>query len=655
MLLAHTVEIALGDLRIPAVGPARPEEQLAKGDAGFHVGRGCHPGGGEVRGSIDAAIAVIIDLYAIPDAHSGGGDQIHREGDGLSVFIADPRRPCNLRRAAGHIHLRNRGDVHAEAGSQAEIRAREEVRGGHSLEDLRDFRPEGQGGAGGAAQLECAAVAAVQALHRGKGRDNRLVAAQQQALRGGIDVAMRAGCGERLVGLALQLEILDRARLLLRVPGLPVRLLRLEIIADRVHRSAGGQHQRPGQAVRNLQGQAASADEGRIRREAGVQALGEREQRVPGQDGRIYDGLLNEKPGIGGILLPAGSDHEGHLGARNQLAQPLIRKAQHRAVAVSSGECLHHGRVFGRVRVHGIAQLYLAVPVAVQLDGEGQIRRVFRRDVTGARLGENIPAVKAAHDQVGRAVVLLQVDGSGFAAAKPDGLHLMGAPARRLDAQAQLQLIVLVRAQVAHKEDRVALGVGHLRLGLPLRMGHRDRRAAERLAVRVKHPNAELMRGQGGYAEIRLGVFALFQLGGVCGKAGGGAGMHPLHIDFLQCAAACIDRAQVAIVIPADGADDLPNPGFSLQHAVIGGRKLRVLRPAALKQLDAVENRQAILLQLRFKAGEGILRLHQLPFCIHKGAGGQLLDILDRAQQAAHPGRQEPVCPLPHRKGIHAR
>ena len=94
-------------------------------------------------------------------------------------------------------------------------------------------------------------------------------------------------------------------------------------------------------------------------------------------------GLLYDKQCIGGILLPVGFDRKGDLGARNQLTQPLILEFQHRIVAVGCGECLHHSPVLGRLCVNGIAQLQLAIRIAVQFDGEGMVRRVLLRAVIG--------------------------------------------------------------------------------------------------------------------------------------------------------------------------------------------------------------------------------------------------------------------------------
>ena len=101
------------------------------------------------------------------------------------------------------------------------------------------------------------------------------------------------------------------------------------------------------------------------------------------QDGLLHHGLLYNKQCIGGILLPVGLDRKGHLGARKQLTQPLILEFQHRFVAVGCGEFLHHSPVLGRLCVNGIAQLQLAIRIAVQLDGEGMIRRVLLRAVIG--------------------------------------------------------------------------------------------------------------------------------------------------------------------------------------------------------------------------------------------------------------------------------
>ena len=632
---ARIADVVMEELRFRVIGSAPPEEQLAQGGTGFHISRGCHDGSGEVCPGRDAAIGVRRNAHVVPVADAGGRAQLHGEED-VPVLKAGLRLPDGRRHAIRHVERCRRGNVHAEALAHAEVRG---FRTGGEVrpEGLRDFRLKGDGRAGGAAQLQRAAAGAVLPQQRGKGRDIRLVALQQRGLRGGVDVVVRAGRGERLVGLAPQLKILDGARLILRVAGLPVRLLRLEIVAQRVQRGAGGQDQRPGQAVRKRQGQSASADEGHIVRDAGAQTVGERKQRIPAQGGRIHQGLLKEEQGAGGVFLPAGPDREGHLGARKQLAEPLVPEGQHRFVAVGCGELLHHGRVFRGICVDGIAQLQLAAAGAAQLDGEGQVRRVLCRAVPGARFGENIPAAEGGHDQIGRAVVLLQADASGFAAAQPDALHLAGAQAIGLHAQIQQQLAVFIRAQIAHPEDRVTcVGGDRLLPAAVQRIGHRDRRAAERPVVRAEYLNAKLMRGQHGDAEARPGVFALFQLPGCSGKAGGRAVLRRLHVGLVQGVPAPAHRSQIGLVIAADGADDLPDFGFGLQHAAAGCLTPGVAHPAVLKQTDAVENRQTVLLELRLKAGKGVFRLEQRPFGIRGLSRVQLFQILNRAQHTAH-------------------
>ena len=326
-------------------------------------------------------------------------------------------------------------------------------------------------------------------------------------------------------------------------------------------------------------------------------------------------------------------------------------------VAVGGGERLHHAPVLLRLCVHGIAQHQLAVAAAVQLDGEGVIRRVIRRAVIGVRFGQNIPAVEAAHHQIGLAVILLQRNGSCFAAAEPDGLRFPGAVARGLDAQAQPQLIRLVRDQVAHPKDRVALRIGgRLFPGIVQLIGHRDRRAVDRVSVRIADPDAKLIRGDNGDGEIRTGgVLACCQIAGGLGKAAC-IGI----VIRMQFAFAVVHRGQVGAVMLADARDDLPELAFGLQDAVVGGQAVGLARLAALAQADAVENRQAVLLQLRLKAGKGVFQLAQLPLSLlHLSIRGsacvQPLIILDDAQQAAHPVGQEPVRPLPHLEGVHVR
>ena len=213
--------------------------------------------------------------------------------------------------------------------------------------------------------------------------------------------------------------------------------------------------------------------------------------------------------------------------------------------------------------------------------------------------------------------------------------------------QIQQQLALFVRAQVAYPEDRSAPGVGERLLLGPVQLTcHRDRRVFDRTLVRSADPDAELVSGNDRNAEIRRGgIFTRFQSFGGLDKA---AVCRSLHIKcitaviFLQSAAAVVHRCQVCIVIRADGSDDLPDLAFGFKDALADSQTLGGACLVALIQADAVENRQTIFLQLRFKAGEDVLRFAQLPLIlfhlsIQREVWFQLFIILDRAQQAAHP------------------
>ena len=275
------------------------------------------------------------------------------------------------------------------------------------------------------------------------------------------------------------------------------------------------------------------------------------------------------------------------------------------------------------------------------------VRRVLLRAVIGVQFGENIPAVEAAHDQIGSAVILLQIKAPGFAAAESDSLHLTGAVALGLDVQIQQQLALFVRAQVAYPEDRIALRVsGRLFLGTVQLTCHRDRRVFNRSLVRIADPDAKLVRGNDRNAEIRRGgIFTLFQSCGALDKAAICIAMHIKCITAvicLQSPEAVVHRCQVCIVIRADGFYDLPDLTFGFKDALADSQTLGVACLVALIQSDAVENRQTIFLQLHFKAGKDILRFAQLPLIllhpsIQRDVWFQLFIILDRAQQAAHP------------------
>ena len=166
-------------------------------------------------------------------------------------------------------------------------------------------------------------------------------------------------------------------------------------------------------------------------------------------------------------------------------------------------------------------QLQRAIRGAAQLRGEDVIQIVLGRVVERVSFAEDVAAVKAAHDQIRLAVVLLQIEGGAFAAVQLDLLHLPGAETVGCDAQGQLHLLCLVRAHVAHREYRFAGRIGgqHLCLGRIQLIGHRDHRAADRLFVRIHDLNPELMLGNNGDAEIRTGeIFAACNRIGFCGK-----------------------------------------------------------------------------------------------------------------------------------------
>ena len=110
----------------------------------------------------------------------------------------------------------------------------------------------------------------------------------------------------------------------------------------------------------------------------------------------------------------------------------------------------------------------------------------------------------------------------------------------------------------------------------------------------------------------------------------------------LQSAVAVVHRCQVCIVIRTDGSYDLPDLAFGFKDALADSQTPGVACLVALIQADAIENRQTIFLQLRFKAGEDVLRFAQLPLILfrlsmQRDVWFQLFIILDRAQQAAHP------------------
>ena len=84
----------------------------------------------------------------------------------------------------------------------------------------------------------------------------------------------------------------------------------------------------------------------------------------------------------------------------------------------------------------------------MQLGGEGVRGGVLLRAVAGEGFGEDVPSVKAAHDQIGAAIVLLQIDAPGFACAEPLGLHLAGAVAPGFHAQAQAQRLTRICPRV---------------------------------------------------------------------------------------------------------------------------------------------------------------------------------------------------------------
>ena len=306
-------------------------------------------------------------------------------------------------------------------------------------------------------------------------------------------------------------------------------------------------------------------------------------------------------------------------------------------------------------------QLQRAVRGAAQLRGDGVAVIILGRIVERALFGEDVAAVKAAHDQIRLAVVLFQVDGGGIAAEQLDHLHLPDAVTAGCDAQGQLHLFLLVRAHVAHREDRIAGGIGGQRLCFSrvLPIGRRDLRAADRVSLCVLDLNLELKFGNDGDAEIRIGgVFFALQLFGFTDQRIERSSQRFFSVLGVQSIAAFVHLLQVRLVIPADALDDLPDLALGLQGTADDLLAFGLASLAALVPLDAVEDRQAVILQLRFKAGEGVLQFEQNPlgFCrlrIQTVVRIQHIITLDRAQQAAHLARQEPVRPLPRLKGSH--
>ena len=213
--------------------------------------------------------------------------------------------------------------------------------------------------------------------------------------------------------------------------------------------------------------------------------------------------------------------------------------------------------------------------------------------------------------------------------------------------QIQQQLAVFVRAQVAYPEDRIALRVGGLLFLCPVQPAcHRDRRVFNRFLVRSADPDSELVRGNDRNAEIRRGgIFTVFQSFGVLEKTVKCIVMHIKCITAVTClqsTAAVVHRCQVCIVILADCFYYLPYLAFGFKNALADSQTLGVACAVALIQADAVENRQTVFLQLRFKAGEDVLRFAQLPLIllrlsIQRDVWFQLFIIPDRVQQAAHP------------------
>ena len=496
----------------------------------------------------------------------------------------------------------------------------------------------------------------------------RAVAAQHSGLCGGVDIAVGASLGQQLVRLVPRLKCLDGARLILGILGFPFQILMHEIASPGKHRHARGQEHKLRVVARNIQRQRTVPNKrnrnlvGNVKAEAAV-AAEERKQRAVAEEGLLYNRLLDHHPGIIHVFMPIAGDLEGDLCARRQQAQPLILEFKHRLAAVARLECLHHGFVSGRFCVHRIAQLQLAILFALQLHSEGVRQLVFAGAVIGVRFGEDVPAIKAAHNQIRASVILFHAEARALAAAQLDRLHLPGAVAPGLDGHAQLHVAVLVRAHVAHPEVGVAPGIGfqRLRFGLFLPIGHRDLRVLDRPQPVIQNLDSELIYGNDGDDQVRIaGIFNAFQPLGVCGKAAPVFPQRQAEVLALQLAVASVHQRQVCLIIPADRPDRLPDPAFGLQNAAAGAQAICFAYLPALAQTQAVENRQSILLQLRLKVGKGALRFKKLPMnLLHPGIQGrprlQLLNSLNRAQQAAHPVGQEPVRPLPHLKGIHVR
>ena len=113
-------------------------------------------------------------------------------------------------------------------------------------------------------------------------------------------------------------------------------------------------------------------------------------------------------------------------------------------------------------------------------------------------------------------------------------------------------------------------------------------------------------------------------------------------VTCLQSAVAVVHRCQVCIVILADCFYYLPYLAFGFKDALADSQTPGVACLVALIQADAVENRQTVFLQLRFKAGEYVLRFAKLPLIlfrliIQRDARLKLFIIPERAQQAAYP------------------
>ena len=179
---------------------------------------------------------------------------------------------------------------------------------------------------------------------------------------------------------------------------------------------------------------------------------------------------------------------------------------------------------------------------------------ILGRIVERALFGEDVAAVKAAHDQIRLAVVLFQVDGGGIAAEQLDHLHLPDAVIAVCDAQGQLHLFLLVRAHVAHQEDRIAGGIGGQRLcfGRVLPIGRRDRRAADRVSLCVLDLNLELKLGNDGDFEIRVGgVFSQLQPFGFTDQRIERSSQRFFSVLGVQSIAAFVHLRQVRRVISA--------------------------------------------------------------------------------------------------------